>query len=324
MKIKNRWPLDPPYTGFDYSSIMSNQKSKNFRRILQTLAAICIALCLPAPVFSQNDIGIEFKDENKIVKALTRGEIITIVPAVTITIFEIHEKKERTYKAYSARALFDKIFGKKWKTTEEIVFISMDGYQASIPVAKFLSYDAYFAFAHDDDSSFTMTNILQNNEIVQLGPLYLIWDNIKSKVLLENGASDMPYQVKSIELTTFATRFPNLFPPTKASEEARHGFLHFRKYCLACHMINGEGGGKAFELNYPTSVVEYIKPEYLIRWIENPSSIRYNTLMPGLAQEIPNRAKVTKEIIAYLKAMSTIKRSPSVNISAEHQPDAIE
>ena len=75
-------------------------------------------------------------------------------------------------------------------------------------------------------------------------------------------------------------------------------------------MINGEGGDKAPELNYPTSVVEYIKPEYLTRWIENPSSIRHNTLMPGLAQEIPNRANVTKEIIAYLKAMSTTKRSP--------------
>jgi hypothetical protein len=32
--------------------------------------------------------------------------------------------------------------------------------------------------------------------------------------------------------------------------------------------------------------------------------------MPGLAQEIPDRVNVTKEIIAYLKAMSTTKRSP--------------
>ncbi|MEO6421347.1 MAG: cytochrome c [Candidatus Nitrotoga sp.] len=292
---------------------MNNQKPGNFRKFFQTLVAICSIFCLPAPAFpafTQSDIGIEFKDKNKIVKILTLSEIATDVPVVTIKIFEIHEKKEQTYKAYSARTLFDKTFGKEWKTSEEIVFISMDGYQASIPIAKFFSHDAYFAFAHDDDTSFAMTNILQNNEEVHLGPLYLIWDNINSKVLLEDGASDMPYQVKSIELTTFANRFPNLFPPAEASEEVRHGFLHFRKYCLACHRINGEGGGKAPELNYPTSVVEYIKPEYLTRWIENPSSIRHNTLMPGLALETPNRAKVTKEIIAYLKAMSTIKRSP--------------
>lgn len=289
---------------------MSNQISRNFRNIFLTLVAICSNVCLPAPAFSQSNIDIEFKDKVQLVKTLTLSDLTTVVPAVSLKIFEIHEKKDQIYKAYPARALFNKTFGKEWQKAEEIVFISMDGYQASIPVTKFLSHDAYFAFAHDDDSSFTMTNILQNNEVVQLGPLYLIWDNMKSKVLLEDGASDMPYQVKSIELTTFATRFPNLSPPAKASAEVRRGFLHFRKYCMACHMINGEGGGKAPELNYPTSVVEYIKPEYLTRWIENPSSIRHNTLMPGLPQEIPNRTKVTKEIIAYLKAMSTTKRSP--------------
>ncbi len=289
---------------------MGNRISINFQNFFLILAAICGEVCLPAPAFSQSGIDIEFKDKGQIVKTLTLSDLATVAPAVSLKVFEIHEKKDRIYKAYPARALFYKTFGKEWEKAEEIVLISMDGYQASIPAAKFLIHDAYFAFAHDDDSSFTMTNTLQNNEVVQLGPLYLIWDNMKSKVLLEDGASDMPYQVKSIELTTFATRFPNLSPPAKASAKVQHGFLHFRKYCMACHMINGEGGGKAPELNYPTSVVEYIKPEYLTRWIENPSSIRYNTLMPGLAQEIPNRGKVTKEIIAYLKAMSTTKRSP--------------
>ena len=289
---------------------MSNRITRNFLKNILVLVAICGSICSPAPAFSQSNIGIEFKDKGQIVKTLSLSDLAMVAPAVSLKIFEIHEKKDHIYKAYSARALFDKTFGKDWEKAGEIVFISMDGYQASIPVTKFLSYDAYFAFAHDDDSPFTMTNVLQNNEVVPLWPLYLIWDNIKSKVLLEDGASDMPYQVKSIELTTFATRYPNLSPPAKTSAEVQRGFMHFRKYCMACHMINGEGGGKAPELNYPTSVVEYIRPEYLTRWIENPSSIRHNTLMPGLAQEIPNRAKVTKEIISYLKAMSTTKRNP--------------
>ena len=196
---------------------MSNQISRNFRNIFLTLVAICSNVCLPAPAFSQSNIGIEFKTKVQLVKTLTLSDLTTVVPAVSLKIFEIHEKKYQIYKAYPARALFNKTFGKEWQKAEEIVFISMDGYQASIPVTKFLSHDAYFAFAHDDDSPFTMTNILQNNEVVQLGPLYLIWDNLKSKVLFEDGASDMPYQVKSIELTAFATRFPNISPPAKAS-----------------------------------------------------------------------------------------------------------
>ena len=146
---------------------------------------------------------------------------------------------------------------------------------------------------------------------VELGPLYLVWDNLKSTELREEGAADMPYQIKEIELTSFAARFPALSPPANASQQVQQGFLHFRKHCIACHTINGQGGGKAPELNYPLSVTEYIKPEFLKRWIDDPSSIRYNTTMPALTAEIPAREKVIEELIAYLKAISTVKRLPA-------------
>ena len=284
--------------------------ARNFRHIQLMLVVLCGNVFLPAPAFSQNNTSIEFKNQGQTVRTLTLGDLGSIAAAVSLKVFEVHEKKERTYKAYPARPLFDYIFGKGWEKAEEIVFTSVDGYQPSIPVAKFLAHDAYFAFAHADDAPFTLINVLQNDELVQLGPLYLVWDNLQSKTLLADGASGMPYQVMGVELTAFATRFPNLSPSAKASPQAQRGFLYFRKHCLACHTINGEGGGKAPELNYPASVVEYLKPEYLTRWIENPASVRYNTVMPPLAKEIPNRAQVTEEIIAYLKAMSTAKRVP--------------
>ena len=202
------------------------------------------------------------------------------------------------------------MFGKDWRKAQEIVFTSIDGYQPSVPVAKFLAHDAYLAFAHEDGTPFTMTNTLQNNEIVPLGPLYLVWDNRNSKVLLESGASDMPYQIKRVELKS-AAPFANMSPPSGSPVAARRGFAHFRKHCMACHSIDGEGGGKAPELNYPASVAEYIKPQYLKRWILNPQSMRYNTAMPALAKEIPRREKVAEELIAYFKAMSTAKRAPA-------------
>lgn len=252
--------------------------------------------------------AIEFKDGDKIINRLPLDALDKIASAQSLRIYESHEKKERVYQVYSVQSLFDQIFGKDWKAADEIVFLCQDGYQPSIPVAKFLAYDAYFAFASADGSPFTLTNVLQNNEIVELGPLYLVWDNLKSRALLDEGASDMPYQVIGIELTSFTRRFPNLFPPTDASQEAQMGFLHFRKHCIACHTLNGQGGGKAPELNYPVSVTEYIKPNYLRRWIDNPSSIRYNTTMPALAAETPERASIIEEIIAYLKVMSKTKR----------------
>jgi len=282
----------------------------NFRYIQFILVVLCSNVLLSAPALSQNHTNIEFRDQGRVVRTLPLTDFGVITAAVPLKIFEAHEKKERTYQAYPVRPLLDHIFGKGWEQAEEIVFTSADGYQPSIPVARFRTHDAYFAFASGDDAPFTLVNILQNDELIQLGPLYLVWDNLQSKALLADGAFGMPYQVIGVELTTLAIRYPNLSPPVHASAQAQRGFLHFRKHCLACHAINGEGGGKAPELNYPTSVVEYLRPEYLIRWIENPVSVRYNTLMPPLAVEIPNRAIVTQEIIAYLRAMRAAKRKP--------------
>ncbi len=262
-----------------------------------------------APASAQSHVNIEFKNGDQIAKTLSLSELNVLAPALSLKVFEIHERAERSYRAFPARPVFDKVFGKEWEKAQEIVFTSIDGYQPSTPVAKFLSHDAYLAFAHEDGTPFTLTNTLQNNETAQLGPLYLIWDNINSTALLEAGASDMPWQVIRVELK-FVAPFSDMSPPGHASAEAQRGFMHFRKYCMACHAINGEGGAKAPELNYPISVVEYIKPEYLKRWIENPQTIRYNTTMPRLAKEIPNRGKVAEELIAYLKAMSLSKRAP--------------
>lgn len=207
----------------------------NFRHIQFILIVLCSNVFLPAPAFSQNNANIEFKDQGRVVRTLSLTDFGTIAAAVSLKVLEAHEKKERTYQVYPVRPLFDHIFGKGWEQAEEIVFTSADGYQPSIPVARFLAHDAYFAFASGDDVPFTLVNILQNNELVQLGPLYLVWDNLQSKALLADGASSMPYQVIGVELTTFAIHYPNLSPPVQASAQAQRGFLHFRKHCLACH-----------------------------------------------------------------------------------------
>ena len=271
-----------------------------------------LALAFPATSFSENSDKVEFKKEGKAVRTVSVDDLRALVSERSLEVFEPHERRNRVYPVLPARAVFDKVFGKDWKKAQEIVFTAIDGYQPSVPVKKFLDHDAYFAFADEDAAPFTLTNRLQNNEVVPLGPLYLVWNNIGSKELLEAGASNMPYQIKTIELK-MKEAFPNMVPSSGSSEQIQRGFEHFRKHCVACHTINGDGGGKAPELNYPESIVEYIKPEYLKRWILAPQTIRYNTHMPALAEEISNREKVAGEIIAYLKAMSGVKRAPSGN-----------
>lgn len=294
------------------------RQEMNNHLLISFFTSITLSLILINSGFLQastNRTLIEFINKGKTIQILPLAEIDQHLTKQTLKIFEVHEKQERIYQVYSATALFDFIFGSDWRKAEEIIFICEDGYQPSIPVTKFLQHDAYFAFASADNHPFTLNNLLQNNEEVRLGPLYLVWENLNSSNLLREGAADMPYQIISIELTTFATRFPAIFPPQNASTKVQNGFLHFRKHCFACHTINGEGSEKAMELNYPVSVTEYIRPTYLKLWIDDPTAIRFNSKMPPLAPEIPNRNKVIDEIIAYLTAMRTIKPQPQITHS---------
>ena len=90
----------------------------------------------------------------------------------------------------------------------------------------------------------------------------------------------------------------------------QRGFVAFRSHCLTCHSINGQGGAKAPELNYPASVTEYLAPGWLQRWMLDPGSIRHATTMPGLPPELPARDAVATDIERYLQAMATHKQRP--------------
>jgi hypothetical protein len=197
----------------------------------------------PASVAALNSGNIEFIDPDKggAGERLSLSALKAIAAPVSLEIFDPHEGRKRTYRALPVQAIFDAVFGKDWKNAEEIVFVSIDGYRATVPVAKFIKHAGYLAFEHDDARPFRMINKLQHNELVQLGPLYLVWDNMNSKALLESGAFDMPYQIRVVELKS-SSSLPGMVPPADASPLAQQGFEHFRKYCAACHAINGDGG----------------------------------------------------------------------------------
>jgi mono/diheme cytochrome c family protein len=122
-------------------------------------------------------------------------------------------------------------------------------------------------------------------------------------------ANAWAYQIVGVDLVTFADRFPRLSPPKDASNKAKRGFLAFRENCMSYHTINGEGGNKAPELNYPTSVTEYLSDAWMRKWLMDPRSIRYNTTMPAFASH-SNSDTLVDDVLAYLKTMARHKQKP--------------
>lgn len=253
---------------------------------------------------------LSFKNKKASVQNLTLEQIRQQLPVKDIKVYEPHEKREVTYTGVAMRDLLQKVYKSDWQKAEEVLFTCVDGYQPSIPMTQFQKYDAYLVFRRADDPKFNVTNKLQNNETVPLGPFYLIWNNLKDKQLQEEGANGWPYQIVGMDLISFRERFPGLSLPDKASGEARYGFLEYRKHCMNCHRINGEGAEKSVELNYPVNVTEYFRKEYLVRWIDNPQNVRYGSPMPAFNRSPTDRSKSIRAIIAYLEAMKAKKIAP--------------
>lgn len=271
-----------------------------------------VAVCL---LLSSRGIAteIKFQKAGVLVKALDDRELRTLISPVSVEVYEPHEQGNVRYKAVSLRRVLDALYGTQWSQQEELLFTCADGYQPSIPVASILRGEGYLAFEREGSAAFTLVNKLQADEKVDLGPLYLIWDNLKDPSLKADGASSWPYQVIALDFVSFQSRFSAMAPAAKASASVTRGFLEFRKACSNCHRINGVGGEKSIELNYPMNVSEYFKAGFLAQWIDAPQKIRWNSVMPPFNPDHPQRKRAISDIVSYLEHMALHKKAPAAS-----------
>jgi mono/diheme cytochrome c family protein len=253
---------------------------------------------------------LQFQTKGKPVASWERAEIEKKTAPAELEVWEPHEKKLVTYRGYYFEPLLTAAYGEAWKKQEEILFTCSDGYQPSIPVDRFLKRRAFLAFARAGSDSFELTNTLQGDERVKLGPYYLVWDNAKLEDREALGATGWPYQLEKVDLVRFSDRFPQMAPPPGSGAAVTQGFAAFREQCANCHSVNGDGGLKGIELNYPVSVTEYWKRKWLKQWILDPQKMRLKTAMPALNQGLSDRLKIADQIVAYLEAMAKVKKAP--------------
>ena len=257
---------------------------------------------------------LTFKREGLVVKTLDLHAVRSSFPRQNIVVFEHQTGRDQYYNGAPFNALMDEAFGPSWRQAEEVLFTCVDGYQPSIPVAEFLKYDATFAYEKAEGGPFSLQSKI-HNKVVELGPWYVVWDNKARVATGTDSPAWWPYQVVQVELVTFEKQFGALAPGRLASPEAKRGFLAWRKYCAACHSVNGIGSRLGPELNWPESVTAWFKPGWLVRWIDDPASMRWGTTMPGLKQVLSKtddreRKKIAEDIVAWLRDVSQRKAPP--------------
>lgn len=211
-----------------------------------------------------------------------------------------------TYLGYPVIPVLDQLFGDKWRQADALIgFESKDGYLSMIPATQLLSYPAFLVYARADGDDFSVeTHPL--NDRVDLGPWYLVWDNLLNPRLLSDGATYWPYQVEKIGLIDASSKaklFPKMMP-----EQYKEGEQYTEKYCLSCHQLNGVGGHKV-----PIDLGAWVANQSFARfatWVLDPSGKNPMTQMPSLAPERPasERQLIARQIYGYLRAMGALNK----------------
>jgi cytochrome c2 len=225
----------------------------------------------------------------------------------TISVIEPHESTADRpvvirYIGVPMNTLLNLWFGNSWNSPDtEVVFFARDGYHSAIPSSKLKRFHAYLTFKRDDGVAFVLNNPEQNQKNIMLNPYYLVWDNLASPELLQEGSNGWPYQISRIELRR--TTDDRALLPANATKNQTQGFMEAKQYCLTCHHIQNLGGEK-----YPEDLVQascrWTDAE-LKTWIDNPNQMRSGTTMPPLSKLLlaEERSHVIERIVLYLRAM---------------------
>jgi mono/diheme cytochrome c family protein len=277
--------------------------------LLTSLSVVIISYGLFAPNSSAQSRVLVFKEHGNDFRTIPLENLEKLIPPLKVEVLEPYESQQREYIGFPLNQLLTIVYGDRWKHVDHILFTCEDGYQASIPTESFIRFSGYLVYDRTDNKEFALIDKEHGDELVRLGPFYLVWDDIKFPEVRKIGAH-WPYQITTIDLIDFSDRFPRMAPPKNSSHDVKSGFNFFRTYCSSCHTINGEGGKKAKELNYPINVTEYFKEPWLKKWINNPRDISYNSTMPALDADAKDRERIIENIISYLKVMKDYKHKP--------------
>ncbi|MEZ4816104.1 MAG: cytochrome c [Bdellovibrionota bacterium] len=240
-------------------------------------------------------------------KDLSLEELKQIATPVKVTVHEAHLNTPIEYLAFPMVALLNSQFGEEWKKSDGILFTALDGYRSDVSIEKILKYKPLLAFSFADESkAFKIDNKAQNEKDVELGPYYLIWDNIRNAELKRTGAYGWPYQVDQIDRIQYASYYAKAFPIKNPTPDHKKGFELFKTYCMSCHSVSGEEGGAKGPALYPNPGVIQRGYSSFRKWTQSPSKVKAGTTMPPLNTNLTakERDEVSSLIYKYLIALN--------------------
>jgi mono/diheme cytochrome c family protein len=135
------------------------------------------------------------------------------------------------------------------------------------------------------------------------GPFYVVWTHPQASAI---GREEWPFRVASFTvIADDRSVFAHSYPAADAGRAVMSGFESYRKNCLACHRMNGDGDGTMGpDLNRPSNPTTYLQPGTLRALIRDPASVRTwpGMVMRGFSVAAISDTELT-DLLEYLKYM---------------------
>jgi mono/diheme cytochrome c family protein len=238
-------------------------------------ALLAVALVLAAPAAEP---ALRFERPGAEPRSVSAAELGQACAAETVEVQDPYYERAKRFRAWPLRCVLERGLGALGAdfAAQDVLLRALDGYTRASDGGVLLEPGGYLAYADADrrEGGFDPIDYRQADP----APFYVIWKGAGERDVVRY---PWPYQLAEIAVVRVEDRFPHAVPPgAEPGSAAARGFAVFRRSCLQCHAVNGDGGRVGPELNVPRSIVEY-RPEAQLRaFIRDPGSFRY-TQMPA-------------------------------------------
>lgn len=253
------------------------------RRLAARASAVLgLALIFPAAVHASGSAAaLEFARSGEVVRRVELAELKAALSAKRVEVDDPFYGKPKGFLAFRLADVLAFGFGAPVASFEgENFFLrARDGYAKPAPAELLAEDGGYLAFAdaahaQGDDPGWQPIDRRQ----VDPGPFYVVWAEPRQR---DTHRYPWPYQLVQIDRAPFENEYPHTLPPADASDgPVGAGYRIFRRECISCHAINGEGGKIGPDLNIPQSIVEYRPAAQIKAFIYDPNTFRRTTMPP--------------------------------------------
>ena len=281
---------------------------------VSALLLLAFAACLTAAAAraGADDAAAElvFSHSGAVLRRISLEQLRAALPVERIEVDDPFYNKRKTFLAFRLADVFELGFGRPAASFagENFFLRARDGYSKPVSAERLAEPGGFVAFA---DASLSRDGTPPawepiDRRQVDPGPFYVVWSEPRQN---DPHRYPWPYQLVNFDRAPYATEYPHTLPPASASKAAAAGFAIFRRECVSCHSINGEGGKVGPDLNIPQSIVEYRPIEQIKAYIHDPNTFRRTSMPPH-----PHLSDADLDaLVAYFTAMKGQKHDPGAS-----------